>query len=112
MFPILKLAVSSQKPFLLPSESIFVVAVILIFTLIFFRPEELIDHWEVDGNLVSLEEEIGEGAFGKVYKGTLNELTTNAQKPFLKSSMKTTRSINGSEMFTVAVKMLHSEYRI
>ena len=72
----------------------------------------MIDHWEVDGNLVSLEEEIGEGAFGKVYKGTLKELTTNAQKPFLKSAMKTTRSINGSEMFTVAVKMLHSEYDI
>ncbi len=71
----------------------------------------MIDHWEVDGDLVSLEEELGEGAFGKVYKGALKELTTPSQKLSLKSTMKTTRTatIKGNEVFTVAVKMLHSE---
>ena len=48
----------------------------------------MIDRWEVDGDLVSLEEEIGEGAFGKVYKGTLKEPTSPSQKRFLKPSLK------------------------
>ncbi|XP_078349309.1 uncharacterized protein LOC144634272 [Oculina patagonica] len=70
----------------------------------------MIDHWEVDGDLVSLEEELGEGAFGKVYKGALKELTTPSQKLSLMSTMKTTRNetIKGNEVFTVAVKMLHN----
>lgn len=69
----------------------------------------MIDHWEVDGNLVSLEEEIGEGAFGKVYRGTLKELPTQSQRLFLKPSKNSALSIDGKEMFTVAVKMLHSK---
>jgi len=67
----------------------------------------MIDHWEIDGNQVSLDEEVGEGAFGKVYKGTLKELTTPSQRAFLKPSKKSVRSINGGETFLVAVKMLH-----
>lgn len=72
----------------------------------------MIDHWEVDGDLVSLEEELGEGAFGKVYKGALKELTPPSQKLSLKTPMNTSRTatIKGNEVFTVAVKMLHSEY--
>ena len=68
----------------------------------------MIDHWEVDGDLVCLEEELGEGAFGKVYKGALKGLTKPCQK---QSTMKTTRTatIKGNETLTVAVKMLHSE---
>lgn len=80
--------------------------------LLFTRKNALmIDHWEVDGDLVSLEEELGEGAFGKVYKGALKGLTTPSQKLSLTSSLKTTRAatIKGNEVFTVAVKMLHSE---
>ena len=72
----------------------------------------MIDHWEVDGNLVCLEEELGEGAFGKVYKGALKELTPLSRLPSLKTPMNTSRTatIKGNEMFTVAVKMLHSKY--
>ena len=71
----------------------------------------MIDHWEVDGNLVSLEEELGEGAFGKVYKGALKELTLLSRKPSMKTVMNTSRTatIKGNEMFTVAVKMLHGK---
>lgn len=69
----------------------------------------MIDHWEVDGNLVTLEEELGEGAFGKVYKGLLKELTTPSRKmstmPPMKSIRKNTLKQTGR--FTVAVKMLH-----
>ena len=68
----------------------------------------MIDHWEVDGDLVSLEEELGEGAFGKVYKGALKELSPPSQKLSLKRPM--TATIKGNDVFTVAVKMLHSEY--
>jgi len=73
----------------------------------------MIDHWEVDGDLVSLEEELGEGAFGKVFKGALKEHTPLSHK---RLSLKTpannsrTATIKGNEMYTVAVKMLHSKY--
>jgi len=71
----------------------------------------MIDQWEIDGDLVSLEEELGEGAFGKVYKGTLKELTTPSRKlsvmPPVNPLRKTT--IKQSTGFTVAVKMLHGE---
>ena len=72
----------------------------------------MIDHWEVDGNLVSLEEELGEGAFGKVYKGAFKELSPLSRKPSFKTPMSISRTatIKGNEMFTVAVKMLHSKY--
>ena len=70
----------------------------------------IIDHWEVDGDLVTLEDEIGEGAFGKVYKGTLVKPTNvSPQKFFLKPWKKTVKTISGSEIYVVAVKMLHSE---
>jgi len=72
----------------------------------------MIDHWEVDGNLVSLEKELGEGAFGKVYKGALKEHIPLSQKLSWKTPVNTSRTatIKGNEMFTVAVKMLHSKY--
>ncbi|CAH3167662.1 unnamed protein product, partial [Porites lobata] len=69
----------------------------------------IIDHWEVDGDLVSLEEELGKGAFGKVYKGTIKQATTVSRRlsvmppvsPLWKSATKQAMP------FTVAVKMLH-----
>ncbi|XP_020627726.1 tyrosine-protein kinase receptor torso-like [Orbicella faveolata] len=69
----------------------------------------MIDHWEVDGDLVTLEEELGEGAFGKVYKGVLRELTTPSRKMFMMSPMKSIRKseVKQTGGFTVAVKMLH-----
>ena len=71
----------------------------------------IIDHWEVDGDLVTLENEIGEGAFGKVFKGTLVKPTSSLPQKFcLKPWRKTAKTINGSETYVVAVKMLHSEY--
>lgn len=71
----------------------------------------MIDQWEVDGDLVCLEEELGEGAFGKVYKGALKELSEPCQRLSLKSTIKTTRTstLKGNEVFTVAVKMLHGK---
>ena len=81
----------------------------LLFT--FHRKNRLIiDNWEVDGDLVTLEDEIGEGAFGKVYKGTLVKPTSSLHQRFcLKPWKKTSKTISGSETYVVAVKMLHSE---
>ena len=71
----------------------------------------IIDHWEIDGDLVTLENEIGEGAFGKVFKGTLIKPTSSLPQKFcLKPWRKTAKTINGSETYVVAVKMLHSEH--
>ena len=69
----------------------------------------MIDHWEVDGDLVTLEEELGEGAFGKVYKGVLKELSTPSRKMSMMPPMKSVRksTIKQTSGFTVAVKMLH-----
>ena len=69
----------------------------------------IIDHWEIDGDLVTLENEIGEGTFGKVYKGSLIKPTSSLpQRFFLRPRRKT---ISGSETYVIAVKMLHSEYK-
>lgn len=69
----------------------------------------MIDHWEVDANLVILEAEIDEGAFGKVYKGTLKKLPEHVQRHLILPSKKRTVSVDGSEILTVAVKMMQSE---
>ena len=71
----------------------------------------MIDHWEVDGDLVTLEEELGEGAFGKVYKGILKELTTSSRKMSMMPPINAIRknTIKQTGGFTVAVKMLHGE---
>jgi len=71
----------------------------------------MIDHWEVDGDLVTLEEELGEGAFGKVYKGVLKELTTPSRKMFMMPRINAIRknTIKQTGGLTVAVKMLHGE---
>lgn len=63
----------------------------------------MIDQWEVDPDRVNLEEEIDEGAFGKVFKGILKGPCT----PSLSSTFKASRSIKGDNLCTVAVKMLH-----
>ena len=70
-----------------------------------------IDQWEVDRDLLSLDEELGEGAFGKVYKGTVKELRTPSGKLAMMPSMSAPRKtrLKRSEAFTVAVKMLHGE---
>ena len=71
----------------------------------------MIDDWEVDGDLVTLEEELGEGAFGKVYKGVIKELTTPSQKMIMTSPINAIRNnaVKQTGGFTVAVKMLHGE---
>lgn len=63
----------------------------------------IIDQWEVDPDRVTLEEEIDEGAFGKVFKGTLKGPSTLS----FNSTFKASRTIKGNNMCTVAVKMLH-----
>ena len=60
---------------------------------------------------MSLEEELGKGAFGKVYKGTIKKATTVSHRlslippvsPLWKSATKQ------AVPFTVAVKMLHGK---
>ena len=71
----------------------------------------MIDHWEVDGDLVTLEEELGEGAFGKVYKGVIKELVTPSQKMLMMPPINATpkNTVKQTGGFTVAVKMLHGE---
>lgn len=66
----------------------------------------IIDQWEVDPGRVTLEEEIDEGAFGKVFKGTLKGPSTLS----FNSTFKASRTIKGNNMCTVAVKMLHGKY--
>ena len=71
----------------------------------------MIDQWEVDGDLVTLEEELGEGAFGKVYKGVVKELFTPSQKMSMMPSINAFRknTVKQTGGFTAAVKMLHGE---
>ena len=67
----------------------------------------MIDHWEVDSQSLTLEEELGEGAFGKVYRGILKELNTLSLLPSVNAMKKSTSK--QSKEFIVAVKMLHGE---
>ena len=61
---------------------------------------------------MSLEEALGKGAFGKVYKGTIKQATTISRRlsvmppvnPLGKSAIKQVMP------FTVAVKMLHGKF--
>ena len=70
----------------------------------------MVDHWEVDRNQVSLEEQIGEGAFCKVFRGTLTQPpTSHAQSPFLKPSKDAKRSIDATQKIKVVVKVLRSK---
>ena len=72
----------------------------------------MIDHWEVDGDSVTLEEELGQGAFGKVYKGILKEQNILSRKLSLfapVNALKKTTIKQQSNEFTVAVKMLHGK---
>lgn len=69
----------------------------------------MIDHWEVDGDSVTLEEELGEGAFGKVYKGVLKGSTSPSRKLSMMPPISPTRrnTLKQTEGLIVAVKMLH-----
>jgi len=71
----------------------------------------MVDHWEVDGNLVTLEEELREGAFGKVYKGVLKAPTTPSQNTIMMPPINEIPSytVKMTGEFTVAVKMLHGK---
>ena len=74
----------------------------------------MIDHWEVDGDSVTLEEELGEGAFGKVYKGVLKESTSPSRRLSIirpKSPMRR-NTLKQTEGLIVAVKMLHGELNL
>ena len=58
---------------------------------------------------MTLEEELGEGAFGKVYKGVLVELPTPSRKLSIMSSTRRKISLQKNNGFTVAIKMLHGK---
>lgn len=65
----------------------------------------LVDDWEIDsaGILSTLEDQIGEGAFGKVYKATLNELPAPVKNQSFHLYYKTGRKKNLSDQNGVAV---------
>ncbi|XP_032232629.2 uncharacterized protein LOC5507990 [Nematostella vectensis] len=69
----------------------------------------MIDQWEVPYEKVLLDDELGEGAFGKVFKGTLVELPEQSSKYSIAKSMrrKSTKSLKPDDGFVVAIKMLH-----
>ena len=69
----------------------------------------MIDQWEVFHDKLLLDDVIGQGAFGKVYKGTLVELPEQSSKYSSNMSFRrksTRRSIKEEDGYTVAVKML------
>ncbi|CAH3043290.1 unnamed protein product [Pocillopora meandrina] len=74
----------------------------------------MIDHWEVDGDSVTLEEELGEGAFGKVYKGVLKESTSPSRRLSIMRPKRPMRRnmLKQTEGLIVAVKMLHGELNL
>ena len=61
---------------------------------------------------MSLEEEQGEGAFGKVYKGTIKQATTISRRLSVMPPVSPLRksAITQAMPFTVAVKMLHGKF--
>ncbi|XP_020898230.1 receptor-type tyrosine-protein kinase FLT3, partial [Exaiptasia diaphana] len=69
----------------------------------------VIDLWEVPVEKIYLEEELGEGAFGKVFKGILLELPEQSAKYSIAKSIrrKSLKPLNQEDGFVVAVKMLH-----
>jgi len=76
--------------------------------IIFRSHSELSDSWEVLFDDISLQRIIGEGAFGKVYRGELlKELVEVGKRKFLKRKAgKEEQQTNKG--LTVAVKMLQS----
>ena len=69
----------------------------------------MIDQWEVFHDKLSLDDVIGQGAFSKVYKGTLVELPEQSSKYSSNMSFRrksTRRSVKEEDGYTVAVKML------
>ena len=74
----------------------------------------MIDHWEVDEDSVTLEEELGEGAFGKVYKGVLKESTSPSRRLSIMRPKRPMRRnmLKQTEGRIVAVKMLHGELNL
>lgn len=71
----------------------------------------MIDQWEVFQDKLLLDDVIGQGAFGKVYKGTLVELPEQSSNYTSNMSFKrkSTRSVKQEEGYVVAVKMLHGK---
>ncbi|XP_031561076.1 fibroblast growth factor receptor 2-like [Actinia tenebrosa] len=69
----------------------------------------LIDHWEVPIDKICLEEELGEGAFGKVFKGMLVELPEQSAKYSIAKSIrrKSIKPLYPEDGYVVAIKMLH-----
>ena len=76
----------------------------------FFRSNsELLDPWEVLFDDISLHRIIGEGAFGKVYKGELLKQIMGVGKVRKSSPLKTDKEQQQTKKgLTVAVKMLQS----
>ena len=66
----------------------------------------VVDNWEVEAEQVLLDGELGEGAFGKVYKGTLYELPTPVRKPSLIGTSMKRKTLKMDKGYEVAIKML------
>ena len=86
-----------------------------LFDNFFYRSQtEMSDFWEVKYEQILLSEALGEGAFGKVYKGSL--VAMPPQPVGKKISSRRPRSIRRkkpeAEETTVAIKMLHSSFSV
>lgn len=68
---------------------------------LFDQSAPLLDDWEIPASHVVIDESLGEGAFGEVYRGVITDLVNN-------SRMRALLKQNNSGF--VAVKLLKSKY--
>ena len=66
----------------------------------------VVDDWEVVADKVLLDGELGEGAFGKVFKGTLYELPQDARKSSAIGSTIRRKNLKMKKGYEIAIKVL------
>ncbi|EDO26534.1 predicted protein, partial [Nematostella vectensis] len=73
------------------------------------QPMELADPWEVSPTQVTFQDDLGQGAFGKVYKAELRHLPPALNKASMRGlSIKK----NKGNSYIVAVKSIHEQLQL